>query len=177
MNTSKELPFGAPEDVGMSGKELGQVSKVIQRFIDAGEIPGAVVGISRHGKVVYLEAQGVSDQQTGAPMQVDAMFQMVSSTKPVLGVAAMMMIQDGLFKPGDPVEKYIPEFKGIQVAVLKEPADENISPEFIIEEVPPHRLVDPHRLITIHDLLTHTSGLAIWGLGQAVANWNWQGDQ
>ena len=87
----------------------------------------------------------------------------------------MMMMEQGLFKPTDAVYAYIPEFKDIQVAVLQEPADEDISPLYVLEDsVPAHRLVDAHRPITIHDLLTHTSGLASYGLGMAVSTWDWQ---
>ena len=171
-----ELPRGVPEEVGMSDDGLNQISDVIGQFIAAGKIPGAVVGVARRGKVIFLEAQGVADEDTRAPMQHNSLFQMASSTKPVTGVAAMMMIEEGLFKPGDTVESYIPEFKGIQVAVLKEPADEDVSPQYVLEEAPPHRLVDAHHPITIHDLLTHTSGLASYGLGMAVSNRDWQDD-
>ena len=159
----------------MSGERLARIRDVVQQLIDAGRIQGAVVAVGRRGKVVYFEVQGVSDEETRAPMQRDAMFQMASSTKPVLGVAAMMMIEEGLFKPTDAVYAYIPEFKDIQVAVLQEPADEDISPLYVLEDsVPAHRLVDAHRPISIHDLLTHTSGLASYGLGMAVSTWDWQ---
>ena len=166
-----ELPSGTPEEVGMSTEGLNGIDELMQKFVDDEVIQGAVVGIGRRGKVAYYEAHGFSDQDTRAPMQRDAMFQMASSTKPILGVAAMMMIEEGLFKLGDPVEKYIPEFKDIKVAVLKEPADEDISPEWVFKDIPEHRLVDVHRPLTIHDLLTHTSGLASSGLGSAVAKW------
>ena len=166
-----ELPSGTPEEVGMSTEGLNGIDELMQKFVDDEVIQGAVVGIGRRGKVAYYEAHGFSDQDTRAPMQRDAMFQMASSTKPILGVAAMMMIEEGLFKLGDPVEKYIPEFKDIKVAVLKEPADEDISPEWVFKDIPEHRLVDVHRSLTIHDLLTHTSGLASSGLGSAVAKW------
>lgn len=158
----------------MPHESLQRVSAVVQQFIDSEKISGAVVGVCQRGELLHLEAQGVMDEVAGTPMQVDSLFRMASSTKPVLGVAAMMMIEDGLFDVNDSVEKYIPEFKGIQVAVLKEPADEDISPQYVLEEPPPHRLVDPHRPPSIHDLLTHTSGLATYGLGMAVANWQWQ---
>ena len=166
-----ELPSGTPEEVGMSTEGLNGIDELMQKFVDDEVIQGAVVGIGRRGKVAYYQAHGFSDQDTRAPMQRDAMFQMASSTKPILGVAAMMIIEEGLFKLGDPVEKYIPEFKDIKVAVLKEPADEDISPEWVFKDIPEHRLVDVHRPLTIHDLLTHTSGLASSGLGSAVAKW------
>ena len=79
-----------------------------------------------------------------------------------------MMIEEGLIRPNDPVSKYIPEFADMQVAVLAEPADEDISP-FRIDRrnPPPHRLVPAEAPITIEHLLTHTSGLASGGLGTA----------
>jgi len=97
-------------------------------------------------------------------MQLDSMFHMVSSTKPVLGVAAMMMIEEGLFSPEDPVEKYIPEFKGIQVAVPKESVEDKE------KKIPEYRLEATQRPLTIHDLLTHTAGLQTGGLGSAITN-------
>ena len=105
MVASFELPRATPEEVGMSGERLDKVRDVVQEFIEAGRIQGAVVGVARRGKVVYFEAQGVANVKTGTPLQMDAMFNMASSTKPILGVAAMMMIEEGKLKPSDPVEK------------------------------------------------------------------------
>lgn len=158
----------------MSAERLKDIDDLVKEYIDAGRIQGAVVGVTRRNQVVYLEAHGVLDDTTERPMTTDAMFHMASSTKPVLGVAAMMMIEEGLISPDDPVEKYIPEFKGIQVAVAKEPADKSITKskskeEFKKQEVPDHRLVDVSRPLTIHDLLTHTAGLHTGGIGSAVS--------
>ena len=158
-----ELPLATPEEVGMSRVRLNKVSDVVQEFIDEGRIQYAVVGVARRGKVVYFESQGVSNQE---PVQKDAMFHMASSTKPILGVAAMMVIEEGLIKPSDPVEKYIPEFKGIKVAVLDEKADKKTSGKKGLEKEPEYRLVDAHRPVTIHDLLTHTSGISGRSLGR-----------
>ena len=95
---------------------------------------------------------------------------MASSSKPVLGAAAMMLIEEGLLHPRDEVATYLPQFGEMQVAVLKEPADRDISPLFVTKkQVPEHRLVPAERAITIHHLLTHTSGLDSNGLGSAVA--------
>ena len=157
----------------MSAERLKQIDVVVQEYIDAGRILGAVVGVARRNKVVHMEAHGVLDETTRSAMPKDAMFHMASSTKPVLGVAAMMMIEEGLISPEDPVEKYIPEFKGIQVAVAKESAGKDIKSkskdDFKKQQVLDHRLVDVHRPLTIHDLLTHTAGLHTGGIGAAVA--------
>ena len=166
----EEIPAASPEEVGMSSERLLEIDALIERHIDAGKIQGAVTAVARRGKVVHFEAHGLMDVERGRPMEKDSIFRMASSSKPVLGVAAMMMIEEGLFDPTDEVEKYIPEFEDMQVAVLREPADEDISPQFVWEgDVPEHRLVAARRPITIHDLLTHTSGLGSNGLGAAVA--------
>ena len=176
MTTSRELPHGSPEDVGMSTERLKEIDDLVQEYIDDGRIQGTVIGVTRRNKVVYLEARGVIDDTTQRPMRKDVMFHMASSTKPVLGVAAMMMIEEGLISPEDPVEKYIPEFKGIQVAVARESAGKDIVKskdksrnKSETQKVPDHQLVDANRSLTIHDLLTHTAGLYTGGIGTMVS--------
>ena len=165
-----EIPSGKAEDVGMSSERLLRINTAMQRHIDAGDIQGAVTMVARRGKLVHFETHGLMDVDADRPMQEDSLFIMMSSTKPLLGVAAMMMIEEGLIRPEDAVSKYIPEFADMQVAVLKDSIDENISPYSVDpENVPAHRLVPAQREITIHDLLTHTSGLASGGLGTAVS--------
>ncbi|HAJ76400.1 MAG TPA: beta-lactamase [Gammaproteobacteria bacterium] len=170
-NTSwaAEIPWATPEEVGMSSERLDRINTTIQRHIDAGDIQGAVTAVARRGKLVHFEAHGLMDEANNRPMQEDSIFIMMSSSKPVLGVAAMMMIEEGLIRPEDPVSKYLPEFADMQVAVLKEPVDENISPRGVDRDnLPEHRLVPAHREITIHDLLTHTSGLGTGSLGSTL---------
>ena len=167
---AQELPVAAPEDVAMSSERLLEIDAVIKRHIDAGEIQGAVAAVARRGKVVHYEAYGLMDVERARPMEKDAIFRMASSSKPVLGVAAMMMVEEGLFDPADEVAKYLPEFSDMHVAVLREPADRDVIPAFVAPgDAPEHRLVPAERPITIHDLLTHTAGLGSYGLGTAVA--------
>lgn len=164
-----ELPRAKPEAAGMSTAGLQRLNDVMQAHIESGDIQGAVTAVARFGKVVHFEAHGMLDVENQIPMPKDAIFRMASSTKPVLGVAAMMMIDQGLMQAVDPVSMYIPEFKNMQVAVLKEPADEDISPRYVQRnEAPEYRLVPADREITLHHLLTHTSGLVSNGLGAAV---------
>lgn len=167
---ANEIPTGKAEDVGMSSERLLRINTAMQRHIDAGDIQGAVTMVARRGKLVHFETHGLMDVAANRPMQEDALFIMMSSTKPLLGVAAMMMIEEGLIRPEDPVSKYIPEFADMQVAVLRDSIEENISPYSVnAQDAPAHRLVPAQRDITIHDLLTHTSGLASGGLGTAVS--------
>ncbi len=143
--TAAEIPTAIPEEVGMSSERLQRINTVMQRHMDAGDIQGAVTVVARRGKLVHFETHGLMDVDNNRPMQEDSIFIMMSSTKPLLGVAAMMMIEEGLIRPEDPVSKYIPEFADMQVAVLKEPVDENISPYGIDpQNIPEHRLVPGH---------------------------------
>ena len=165
-----EIPTAKPESVGMSSERLARIDDAMQRHIAVGDVQGAVTAVARQGRVVHFKAHGMMDVAKERPMEQDAIFIMMSSTKPILGVATMMMIEEGLIRPNDPVSRYIPEFKDMKVAVLAEPADEDISPYSVPrDDVPAHRLVDAERPITIQHLLTHTSGLMSGGLGSAVS--------
>jgi len=171
LSFAQDLPWASSaEEVGMSTEQLNRINEVMQGHIDAGTIQGAVTGVARRGKIVHLEAHGLMNVPAGKPMQEDALFIMMSSTKPILGVAAMMLIEEGSIRRDDPVSKWIPEFAEMQVAVLREPADEDISPAFVLPtNIPEHRLVPAEREITVHDILTHTSGLASGGLGETIS--------
>ncbi len=165
-----EIPAAEAESVGMSTETLQRIDTAMQGHIDAGKIQGAVTAVARRGRVVHFEAHGLIDVEAERPMPEDAIFVMASSTKAVLGVAAMILIDEGLIHPSDPVEKYIPEFADMQVAVLAEPTDKDISPLKVNRRnPPPHRLVPAKTPITIEHLLTHTSGLVSGGLGTRLA--------
>ena len=97
----------------MSSERLLEIDAVMQRHIDSGEIQGAVTMVARRGKVVHFKAHGLMDVERGRAMQEDAIFRMASSSKPVLGVAAMMMIEEGLLHPSDEVATYLPQFKDL----------------------------------------------------------------
>ena len=109
------------EEVGMSSERLERINQVMQRHIETGNIQGAVTAVARRGKIVHFEAHGLMDVPNNREMARDNVFIMMSSTKPLLGVAAMMMIEEGLVRPTDPVSKWIPEFADMQVAVLADP--------------------------------------------------------
>lgn len=163
------LPIVKPEDVGMSAERLKRVDQMIQRRIDAGEMTGAVAIVARKGRIVHLEALGVMDLESKKPVTKDTMFRVASMTKPVTGVAIMMMIEEGKIRLTDPVSRYIPEFKNLKVAVpiptvgVGAPA-----PAPPATQVAGGRggaatrfyTVAPEREVTIKDLLTHVSGLA-----------------
>jgi CubicO group peptidase (beta-lactamase class C family) len=169
-NPADEIPTATPEAVGMSSERILRINQKMQQHIDSGKIQGSVTAVARRGKLVHFEAHGLMDVEAGRPMEKDAIFRMASSTKPILGVAAMMMIEEGLIRTTNRVSRFIPGFEDMQVAVLKDPADEDVSPWFVQRDnIPPHRLVAAERPITIEHLLTHTSGIMSMGLGSAVS--------
>jgi CubicO group peptidase (beta-lactamase class C family) len=158
--SAASLPSSKPEDVGLSSERLQRIHAMVQRHIDAGDVTGAVVLVARKGQVAYLEAQGTIDLETKKPMTRDSLFRMASMTKPVIGTSIMMMLEEGKLQLGDPVSKYIPEFKGMKVAVLQEPGH-GLGNSVKFYTVP------AEHDITIKELLTHTSGLSSGPMSQS----------
>ena len=151
-------PAAKPEDVGLSSERLQRITAMIQRRIAANQLAGAVTIVGRRGKVAHHVAQGVMDRDSKQPMATGSMFRIASMTKPVIGVAVMMLVEEGKLHLNDPVARYIPEFRDMKVAVplpaggpAPAPAGGAAAPRFYT--------VPAQRPITIKDLLTHTSGL------------------
>jgi len=166
---ASSVPTAKPEDVGISSERLQRISQMIQRRIAAGEMTGAVAIVARKGKIVHLEAQGVMDLDTKKPMAKDTMFRVASMTKPVTGLAIMMMIEEGKVRLNDPVSRYIPEFKNLKVAIAQPAPAGRGTPQATAPApaapggrgAPPNYYTVPaDREITVKDLLTHVSGLA-----------------
>ena len=144
------LPKSNPEQSGLSTERLQRVHALMQRYIESGDIAGAVTLVARRGHMVHLEAQGVMDLESKKPMRADSIFRLASMTKPITSLAVMMLHEEGRFLLNDPVSKFLPEFKNPKVAVANAP-NERAAEGF--------KLVPANREITIRDLLTHTAGL------------------
>jgi CubicO group peptidase (beta-lactamase class C family) len=153
-----------PEEVGLSSERLPRIHAAIERHIAAGDIAGAVTLVARKGRLAYLEAQGVMDLASKKPMATDTIFHLASMTKPIVGVAILMLMEEGKLRLTDPVSKFIPEFKSLQVAVTMEPR-----PGQPPASEPQFYTVPANREITIRDLLTHTSGLVSGGISATEA--------
>ena len=149
-----------PEEVGLSSERLARITEMMKRHVAAGEISGGVTLVARHGKIAHFEATGVTDIDSKKPMTKDAVFRIASMTKPVTGVAVMMMMEEGRLRITDPVSKYIPSFKDLKVAVA-EPRGRSAAGGAVIDA--PQRVtyyrMPAEREITVRDLLTHVSGL------------------
>jgi len=160
------LPLGAqsakPETVGLSGERLSRIHDAMQLHIDAHDVLGAVTLVARNGQVVWFEAQGLTDIEAKKPMQKNATFRVFSMSKPICGVAILMLLEEGKVRLNDPVSKFIPEFRGSKVAVAQDrPANAPVS------DPPKYYTIPATREITIQDLLTHVSGLASGGPASA----------
>src|SRR5580700_1113997 len=115
--TAADIPLARPEDSGMSSERLHRIHDAIQRHIDAGEISGAVTLVARRGHIVHFEAHGLMDIESKRPMEKDAIFRIASMSKPITGVAVMMMLEEGKLRLNEPVSRFLPEFKNSKVAL------------------------------------------------------------
>lgn len=133
------LPVASPESVDMDSRRLARIDTIVERYIAEEAIPGAVVGVMRHGKVVYRKAFGKRQVvAVDEDMTLDTRFDLASLTKPVaVATSVMQLVERGDITLGDRVDKYIPKFRGW---ATKESPRDTIN-------------------IRIADLLTHTSGL------------------
>jgi CubicO group peptidase (beta-lactamase class C family) len=146
---AQNIPTAKPEDVGMSSARLKNVKASLQAEVDKGNIPGAVVMISRKGKLVYSEAVGYQDKSANKPMSKDSIFRIYSMTKPLASVAAMILAEEGKLQLADPISKFMPEFANMQVSVATKDSSGNTE----------YTLVPAAKPITVQDLLRHTSGI------------------
>ena len=163
-------PTVRPEEVGLSADRLKRVTELMQRLIDAKTFSGAVTLVTRNGRIAQFEAQGLMDLESKKPMQRDTIFRIMSMTKPVVGVATMMLIEEGKIRLTDPVGKFVPELQTLKVTVPNSDGVIAAAPSGAVSAPQPGRVVDASRPITIRDLLTHTSGLMSGGASAAQAS-------
>jgi CubicO group peptidase (beta-lactamase class C family) len=139
----------SPEEVGFVESRLKRLSERLNEGVKNNELPGAVVLIARNGKIVMFDSFGYRDKDARAPMTDDAIFRIASMTKPIVSVAAMILVEEGKLSLADPVSRYIPAFANTKVAVTKTNPDGT-------EEI---TLEPQARAMTVQDLVRHTSGL------------------
>src|SRR5437763_72563 len=110
-------PVAAPEELGLSRSRLARIDALFERFIDRGVIAGAVALIARNGRLGHLGAYGHMDVESGRAMRPNTIFRMASMTKPVVSVAILTLVEEGVVLLNDTVSTYIPAFKEQLVAV------------------------------------------------------------
>jgi CubicO group peptidase (beta-lactamase class C family) len=121
------------------------VKEMLQPYIDSGDLPGVVTVIATKDKVLQIDAVGYADLETKRPMTADTVFWMASQTKQITAIAVMMLVEEGKLNLDEPVIKYLPELKNLQVI-----AEKNEKQTV---------LVSPERPVTLRMLLSHTAGM------------------
>ena len=154
---AQELPRATPEEVAMSSERLDGLTGAFQEYVEEGRLPGAVVTVVRHGRVVYSEAFGRRDREADARMQTDAIFRIASQTKALVSVGIMMLEEEGALLISDRLSKHLPAFANTTVAVPTEAGG--------------YEVVGANREITLRDLLTHTAGIS-YGDGPGSDRWS-----
>jgi CubicO group peptidase (beta-lactamase class C family) len=148
-----------PESAGFSSARLQRLTEKFEGDVREGVIPGAVVLIVRNGKVAYFRSFGERDKTANAPMKADSIFRIASMTKPVTTVAALLLVEEGRLQLADPVSRYLPELKQLQVGVEK--VDATSGERSLVLE--PAR-----REVTVQDLMRHTSGMTYGPFGDSL---------
>lgn len=142
----RDLGAASPESVGISSERLSRLDAAMKHIVDEKQVSGLVTLLERHGKIVDYNAYGQLDVRKSDAMQKDSIFRIYSMSKPVTGVAMMMLYEEGKWQINDPVSRYIPEFSRMKVYVGK---NDDGSP----------KLEDAKRSMTMRELMTHTAGL------------------
>ena len=137
------VPTAKPGDVGLSTARLDRLAQVVRGEIDHGRMPGAVIAITRRGKLVYHESFGFLDKAAGTPMPKDAIFVLASMTKPMAAVAALILAERSELLLNDPIGHYLPALKDMKVGGT-EPA---------------------RRQPTLQDMVRHTAGVTYGNQG------------
>jgi CubicO group peptidase (beta-lactamase class C family) len=144
LSATHDLPSSSAESEGMSTERLAHLRSGMKELVDQGRLAGVVTMVSRHGKVVEFDAAGKRDIAANAPMQKDSIFRIYSMSKPITGVAMMMLFEEGKWQLNDPVAKYIPEFAKLKVYGTD--ANNNVV------------MKDPVHPVTMRELMSHSGG-------------------
>ena len=142
----------APEAVGFDSKRLTALDDYMAKVVADGRVAGMTTLLARHGKVVEFKTYGKTSLETGQAMPKDEIFRIYSMSKPLTGVAMMILFEQGKWRLDDPVTRYVPEFKNLKVMVEAD-KDGNITKTEPMKRPP-----------TMREIMSHTAGFG-YGLG------------
>ena len=145
-------PAASPESVGFDSARLKKLDDYMAKVVSDGRVAGMTTLLARHGKIVGFKTYGKADLDKNKPMTEDTIFRIYSMTKPVTGVAMMILFEEGKWRLDDPVTRYIPEFKALKV-VKSINADGSVV------------LEDMKRPPTMREIMSHTAGFG-YGLAE-----------
>lgn len=135
----------AKESDAAVASDTTRINAAVQTFVDRHELAGAVMLVADRNDVLHKSAVGFADVEKSIPMQTDSMFWIASQSKPITATAFMILVDEGKVSVDDPVEKYLPEFRGQMV---------------VVEKDDDHQLLKkPAHPILIREVLSHTAGL------------------
>ena len=137
-------PLASPESVGFSSAGLKSFQQAMRALVDEHQLAGVTTLVARHGKVVHFDAYGVQDLESKKSVTKDTIFRIASMTKPIAGVAMMMLWEEGKWTLDDPVAKHIPEFAGLKVATASGEVAQT-------------------KPMTMRQLMSHTAGFDVSG--------------
>ena len=113
--SNSPLPIGDPRELGFDPDRLAAIGPAMQHYVDTQKVPNLVTLLARKGQLVHFEARGVLDLEQGNPVGKDSLFRMFSNTKPIAGVATLILFERGILTPDDPVARFLPEWANLQV--------------------------------------------------------------
>ena len=145
-------PAASPESLGFDSARLARLDAYMSGAVTSGRVAGMTTLLARHGKVVSYKTYGKKSLTTGAPMTPDTIFRIYSMTKPITGVAMMILFEEGRWRLDDPVTRYVPEFKNLKVMVSADKDGKITAVE------------DMKRPPTMREVMSHTAGFG-YGLG------------
>ena len=164
LGQTRGLPTASPESVGFSAERLTRLTREMHRLVDDREFAGMLTMVARHGKLVSVDTYGAQDIAAKTPLQRDAIFRIYSMTKPITGVAMMMLYEEGKWHPDDPIAKHIPEFANLKVYAGG--GSEGAAPASKAPNHPP----------TMGELMTHTAGFTYGFFGASPVDKLYQTD-
>ena len=161
--SAREIPSSSPERQGFSSDRLERLTEFMDAKVEDGTMVGGMGLIARNGKVVYSQTYGQADREAERVMEADAIYRIYSMTKPITGVALMMLYEEGKFRLNDPVAMYIPELANLEVA-LSTAGTGVVSDGTVSRGVGESKTEllgqtrKPARQPTVRDLMLHTAG-------------------
>lgn len=184
VTSARDLPSTKAEREGFSSQRLARIGTHMNQAVADGTMVGGLGLIARNGRVVYSDTWGMRDREARQPMETDSIFRIYSMSKPITGVALMMLFEEGKFLLNDPVAKYLPELANLDVAVATADgksqnasdgtnnATVNAQDKTAVGKTRP-----PGRQPTIRDLMRHTAGFTYGVFGNTEVDQQYRAAQ
>ncbi len=162
---ARDMRSVRPDREGFDVERLQRIDTYMNGQVEAGVMVGGLGMIARNGNIVYSSQWGQSDRENSIPMTEDAIFRIYSMTKPITGVALMMLHEEGKFLLDDPVAKYLPELADLSLSVSTADGETSAVSDGTQSSTQGEGQAGtagatrkPKRQPTVRDLMRHTAG-------------------